>query len=89
MASKIETKVLSDVYERVIQFNPFLDPRLNAKVHYGTNPHLLQMRHEIFHVGILKLKERRQKLFDLFIKDFLQEEKELRSVDLAYINTHP
>ncbi|CAH1973528.1 unnamed protein product [Acanthoscelides obtectus] len=89
MASKIETKVLTSVYERVIQFNPHLDPRLNPAVHYGTNTHLLEIRNEMVKVGILKLKERRQKLFDLFIQDFLQEERELRSVDLAYINTQP
>ncbi|KAG5875809.1 hypothetical protein JTB14_017543 [Gonioctena quinquepunctata] len=73
----------------VMRQNPHQDIRSNPAVHHGLNSCFIEIRHELYHLGQLDLRERKEKLWDLLRSDFLQEEDELRQVGLAYINTQP
>lgn len=47
---------------------------------------IFNMREHLKYIKLLKLQERRRKLFELCKEDMLQEEKELNQVGLGYMN---
>ncbi|KAL3280013.1 hypothetical protein HHI36_017521 [Cryptolaemus montrouzieri] len=59
----------------------------HPKVHYGLNGVYLLMRGEIASIAPDLLQKRMNRLRKLFIEDFLEYDKELRLVDMAFIDT--
>lgn len=58
----------------------------HPQLHKGMNPVFMTMRSEMHYLKKLNIEERRRKLKQLQIQDFLQQDKELRQVGLAFIN---
>lgn len=63
-----------------------VDKDRNPNVHKGLNSVFVFMGEELDALNSLRAETRKYKLFKLSIKDFLQEDKELREVGLAYVN---
>lgn len=72
-----------------MKFNPTQSIEGNAVKGTGLNSYYLNMRHELDSLGQLSLQRRREKMKRRLIEDFLIEEKELKDVDLGYIETQP
>lgn len=61
------------------------DITTGAMVHIGPNPFYMQIRQEVHNVHEIHLKAKREKIRELFIQDFLQQQKELRGINFDYI----
>ncbi|KAI4457981.1 aggrecan/versican proteoglycan [Holotrichia oblita] len=71
---------------RMMTIDPRKDIAVYPKVHTGLNPYIITMRQELHNLHDLNTEARKRRLFELHKEDFLQEERELREVGLAYIN---
>ncbi|KAK4882002.1 hypothetical protein RN001_005321 [Aquatica leii] len=71
----------------IMEIDPRRSIERDPKSHIGFNPLFLTMRQELHTLKQINTKNRKAKLRKLLIEDFLQEDKELRQVGLAYTNT--
>lgn len=71
---------------RMMTIDPRKDISVYPRVHTGLNPCIITMRQELYNLHDLNTQARKRKLIELHKEDFLQEERELREVGLAYIN---
>ncbi|KAK9884910.1 hypothetical protein WA026_009148 [Henosepilachna vigintioctopunctata] len=59
----------------------------HPKAHYGLNMAYLTLRGEIAAIEQDKRKRRKQQLKELFFKDYIKHDEELRQVDMAFMDT--
>ena len=85
----VKKRTNSIVNDQTMKFDAKIPIELNPQKGIGLNSYFLTFRHNLESLRRLSMTERKDKLKRLFIKDFLEEQKDLNEVDLSYINTQP
>ncbi|CAG9857858.1 unnamed protein product [Phyllotreta striolata] len=88
MDPELKSRFFRSIDRKISSFRPDENWLTCPTSCYGANSYFISMRKELYYIGRMKIRARREKLYRLLLDDFSREESELRSVDMAYIPTY-
>ncbi|KAF5285426.1 hypothetical protein FQA39_LY16680 [Lamprigera yunnana] len=86
MGSRTE-KTIFAINDAIMAIDPGRCTERDPKAHLGLNPLFMPIRHELQALKKIDIKNRKLKLRKLLVNDYIEEDKELRQVGLAYTST--